>query len=255
MTNLLEVNDLTKSFHTGYKWLIPQYKHALGPISFSLAEQQTLSVIGSSGSGKSTLARILVGAEQRSAGEIILEGEQLESKNHRQRCRYIRMIFQDADTSLNPRIRIGNLLEEPLIFATDINKKDREKEVYSKLRQVGLLPEHAHFYPHMISGGQKQRIGVARALMLDPHIIVADEALSVLDMSVRSQIINLLLKLQYDMGLSYVFVSNNMNIVRHISDKIMVLDQGKMIEFGDAKQILNAPTNDVSKKLLYNINC
>jgi len=163
------------------------------------------------------------------------------------------MIFQDADTSLNPRIRIGNLLEEPLKFGTDLTKKDREKEVHNKLRQVGLLPEHAHFYPHMISGGQKQRIGVARALMLDPHIIVADEALSVLDMSVRSQIINLLLKLQYDMGLSYIFVSNNINIVRHISDRVMVLDQGKMVEFGDNKQIFDTPTNDVTKKLLYNL--
>jgi cationic peptide transport system ATP-binding protein len=253
MSNLLEVNGLTKSFHVGYKWLIPQYKQVLGPISFSLAEQQTLSIIGNSGSGKTTLARILVGAEQRSSGEIILEGEQLESKNHRQRCRCIRMIFQDTNTSLNPRIRIGNLLEEPLKFATNINKKDREKEVYNKLRLVGLLPEHAHFYPHMISGGQKQRICVARALMLDPHIIVADEALSVLDMSVRSQVINLLLKLQYEMGLSYIFVSHNINIVRHISDQIMVLDQGKMVEFGDAGQIFKTPTNDVSKKLLYNL--
>lgn len=253
MSTLLEVNDLTKSFQTGYKWLFPQYHQALGPISFSLAEQQTLSIVGNTGSGKTTLARILVGAEQRTSGDIILEGEQLDTKNHRQRCRLIRMIFQDADTSLNPRMRIGNLLEEPLRFATDICKKDREKEVYNKLRQVGLLPEHAHFYPHMISGGQKQRIGVARALMLDPHIIVADEALSVLDMSVRSQIINLLLKLQQDMGLSYIFVSHNINIVRHISDQVMVLDRGKMIEFGDAKQIFTSPKNDYTRKLLYNL--
>lgn len=254
MNNLLEVNELTKSFHSGYRWLIPQYQQALGPISFNLAQQQTLSIVGDAGSGKTTLARILVGAEVRSSGTIILDGEQLESKNHQQRCRYIRMIFQDSDTSLNPRLRIGNLLEEPLRFATNLTRKDREKEVYNKLRMVGLLPEHAHFYPHMISGGQKQRIGVARALMLDPHIIVADEALSALDMSVRSQIINLLLKLQKEMGLSYIFVSHNINIVRHISDQVMVLDQGKMVEFGDAKQIFEAPTNDYTRKLLYNLD-
>lgn len=253
MNNLLEVNRLTKSYQMGYKWLIPQYHRALGPVSFTLARQQTLSIVGNAGSGKTTLARILVGAEQRTSGEIILEGERLESKNHRQRCRCIRMIFQDANNSLNPRMRIGNLLEEPLKFATDLSKKDREKEVYNKLRQVGLLPEHAHFYPHMISGGQKQRIGVARALMLDPHIIVADEALSVLDMSVRSQIINLLLKLQQQMGLSYIFVSHNINIVRHISDQVMVLDRGEMVEFGDAKQIFESPKNDYTKKLLYNL--
>ena len=111
MNNLLEVNELTKSFHSGYRWLIPQYQQALGPISFNLAQQQTLSIVGDAGSGKTTLARILVGAEVRSSGTIILDGEQLESKNHQQRCRYIRMIFQDSDTSLNPRLRIGNLLD------------------------------------------------------------------------------------------------------------------------------------------------
>ncbi|NRA60684.1 MAG: ATP-binding cassette domain-containing protein [Psychrobium sp.] len=253
MSTLLEVSDLTKSFKVGYKWLIPQYQRALGPISFKLEQQQTLSIVGNAGSGKTILARILVGAEQRTSGKIILEGQQLEVKNHTQRCCAIRMIFQDANTSLNPRMRIGNLLEEPLKFTTDMCKKDREKIVYHKLQQVGLLPEHAHFYPHMISGGQKQRIAVARALMLDPHIIVADEALSVLDMSVRSQVINLLLKLQYDMGLSYIFVSHNINIVRHISDQVMVLDQGKVIEIGDAEQVFNAPKNQQTSKLLYNL--
>lgn len=253
MSTLLEVNNLTKSFRVGHRWLIPQYQRALGPISFSLKEQQTLSVVGNSGSGKTTLARILVGAEQRTSGQIILEGEQLEVKKHVQRCCAIRMIFQDANTSLNPRMRIGNLLEEPLKFTTDMPAKDREQEVYSKLRQVGLLPEHAHFYPHMISGGQKQRIAVARALMLNPHIIVADEALSVLDMSVRSQIINLLLRLQKEMGLSYIFVSHNINVVRHISDKVMVLDQGKVVELGDAEQVFKNPKHDQTRKLLYTL--
>ena len=253
MNTLLEVNNLTKSFRDGHRWLIPQYQRALGPISFTLKEQHTLSVIGNSGSGKTTLARILVGAEQRTSGEIILEGEQLESKNHIQRCRAIRMIFQDANTSLNPRMRIGNLLEEPLKFTTDMSAKEREQNVYEKLRQVGLLPEHAHFYPHMISGGQKQRIAVARALMLDPHIIVADEALSVLDMSVRSQIINLLLRLQREMGLSYIFVSHNIHVVRHISDKVMVLDQGCVIEMGNTEQVFKHPKHDQTRKLLYTL--
>jgi len=253
MNTLLKVNNLIKSFPVGHRWLIPQYQRALGPVSFSLEEQQTLSVIGNAGSGKTTLARILVGAEQRTSGQIILEGEKLEAKKHIQRCSAIRMIFQDANTSLNPRMRIGNLLEEPLKFSTDMSAKDREKDVYTKLRQVGLLPEHAHFYPHMISGGQKQRIAVARALMLNPRIIVADEALSVLDMSVRSQIINLLLRLQQDMGLSYIFVSHNINVVRHISDKVVVLEQGEVVEYGDAEQVFNAPKHDQTRKLLYTL--
>lgn len=253
MSDLLEVNNLTKSFRVGYKWMIPQYQCALGPISFNLKRQQTLSIIGQAGSGKTTLARILAGAETRTSGEIILEGEQLEARNHNQRCRLIRMIFQDPNTSLNPRLRIGNLLEEPLKLATDLSPKEREKEVNHKLRQVGLLPEHAHFYPHMISVGQKQRVAVARALMLDPHIIIADEALSALDMSVRSQIINLLLELQDSMGLSYIFVSHNISVVRHISDQLMVLNQGKVIEYGDSEQLFRAPKTDYTRKLLFNL--
>lgn len=253
MNDLLVVNNLTKSFKTGYRWLMPQYQCALGPISFTLKRQQTLSVIGKAGSGKTTLARILAGAETRSSGDIILEGEKLEATNIKQRCRLIRMIFQDPNTSLNPRLRIGNLLEEPLKLATDLTPQERVKEVHHKLRQVGLLPEHAHFYPHMISVGQKQRVAVARALMLDPHIIIADEALSALDMSVRSQIINLLLELQESMGLSYIFVSHNISVVRHISDQVMVLNQGKVIEYGDSQELFESPKTDYTRKLLYNL--
>ena len=167
-TPLLKVNDLYKRYDTGYKGFSRQYNDALAPVSFELERGETLAIVGEAGSGKSTLARILVGAEPRSGGEIFFEGEALDSRNVKQRCRLIRMIFQDPNTSLNPRLTIGQLLDEPLRFNTQMSAQSRHTQVVDTLRKVGLLPEHAEFYPHMISEGQKQRVAVARALMLNP---------------------------------------------------------------------------------------
>ncbi|MCF1438180.1 MAG: ATP-binding cassette domain-containing protein, partial [Shewanella sp.] len=200
---LLKINNLGKRYFNGYRKFRRQYTQALSDISFELQSGETLAVVGDTGSGKSTLARILVGAEPRSEGSILFEGENLELRNIKQRCTLIRMIFQDPNTSLNPHLTIGQLLEEPLRFNTHLSKPERQSKVFEKLRQVGLLQEHADFYPHMISEGQKQRVAVARALMLNPKIIIADEALTALDFSVRAQILNLLLKLQQELGLSY----------------------------------------------------
>ncbi|QDF74841.1 MULTISPECIES: peptide ABC transporter ATP-binding protein [Shewanella] len=247
---LLKVDRLSKTFFAGYKGFKRQYHHALEPISFELNRGETLAIVGETGSGKSTLARILVGAEQRTDGEILFEGEALESRNLKQRCRLIRMIFQDPNTSLNPRLTVGELLDEPLRFNTDLDKQTRFAQVVDTLRKVGLLPEHADFYPHMISEGMKQRVAVARALMLNPKIIIADEALTALDLSVRSQILNLLLKLQQEMGLSYIFVSHNMNIIRHFSDKIMVLHQGKMVEKATTEKLFSAPQHEYTQRLI-----
>lgn len=247
---LLKVSQLSKTFFAGYKGFKRQYNQALGPISFELNSGETLAIVGETGSGKSTLARILVGAEQRSAGEIYFEGERLDSRNLKQRCKLIRMIFQDPNTSLNPSLTVGELLDEPLRFNTDLDKHSRRAQVIDRLRKVGLLPEHADFYPHMISEGMKQRVAVARALMLDPKIIIADEALTALDLSVRSQILNLLLKLQQEMGLSYIFVSHNMNIIRHFSDKIMVLHQGEMVEKATTENLFNSPQHEYTQRLI-----
>lgn len=249
-TPLLKVNDLSKSYYAGYKRFKRQYNHALSPVSFELNQGETLAIVGEAGSGKSTIARILVGAEIRSGGEIFFEGEALEKQDLKQRCRMIRMIFQDPNTSLNPRLTIGELLDEPLKFNTKLDSHERKAQVIDKLRKVGLLPEHVEFYPHMISEGQKQRVAVARALMLDPKIIIADEALTALDLSVRSQILNLLLELQQDMGLSYIFVSHNMNIIRHVSDKIMVLKKGVMVEKANTEQLFNAPQHEYTQRLI-----
>ncbi|MGS0677314.1 peptide ABC transporter ATP-binding protein [Shewanella sp. 0m-4] len=249
-TPLLKVNDLSKSYYAGYKRFKRQYNKALSPVSFELNQGETLAIVGEAGSGKSTIARILVGAEIRSGGEIFFEGEPLDKHDLKQRCRLIRMIFQDPNTSLNPRLTIGELLDEPLKFNTKLDSRERKAQVIDKLRKVGLLPEHIEFYPHMISEGQKQRVAVARALMLDPKIIIADEALTALDLSVRSQILNLLLELQQDMGLSYIFVSHNMNIIRHVSDKIMVLKKGVMVEKATTEQLFNAPQHEYTQRLI-----
>ncbi|MCL1143925.1 peptide ABC transporter ATP-binding protein [Shewanella gaetbuli] len=249
-TPLLKVTKLSKQYLTGYKRFQPQYYDALMPVSFELERGETLAIVGEVGSGKSTLARLLVGAEQRTGGEIIFEGESLESHNLKQRCRLIRMIFQDPNTSLNPRLTIGDLLNEPLKFNSDLASDERNALVIDTLRKVGLLPEHAHFYPHMVSEGQKQRVAVARALMLNPKIIIADEALTALDLSVRSQIVNLLLKLQKELGLSYIFVSHNLNIVRHISDKVMVLQNGCMVEKAKTEDLFNSPQNEYTQRLI-----
>ncbi|MCG9730189.1 ATP-binding cassette domain-containing protein [Shewanella sp. Isolate13] len=249
-TPLLKVNDLRKSYYAGYKRFKRQYNHALSPVSFELNRGETLAIVGEAGSGKTTIARILVGAEIRSGGEIFFEGEPLDKHDLKQRCRLIRMIFQDPNTSLNPRLTIGELLDEPLKFNTDLDSSERKAQVMDKLRKVGLLPEHSDFYPHMISEGQKQRVAVARALMLDPKIIIADEALTALDLSVRSQILNLLLELQQEMGLSYIFVSHNMNIIRHVSDKIMVLKKGVMVEKATTEQLFNQPQHEYTQRLI-----
>ncbi|BDM65042.1 ABC transporter ATP-binding protein [Shewanella sp. NFH-SH190041] len=247
---LLRVDALGKRYFNGYKRFRRQYTQALENISFDLFPGETLAIVGEAGSGKSTLARILVGAEKRSDGEIYFDSEALDRRNIKQRCKLIRMIFQDPNTSLNPRLTIGELLEEPLKFNTPLKANMRKAQVLDTLKKVGLLPEHADFYPHMISEGQKQRVAVARALMLNPKIIIADEALTALDFSVRAQILNLLLKLQHELGLSYIFVSHNLGIIRQFSDKIIVLHQGRIVEAASTNELFANPQHEYTKRLI-----
>ncbi|MFQ6371497.1 ATP-binding cassette domain-containing protein [Shewanella sp. YIC-542] len=250
MTSLLKVQDLSKTYVTGYRGFKREYTEVLKPVSFELNAGETLAIVGEAGSGKSTLARILVGAECRSGGSIFYQGQAWDKKNLKQRCRLIRMIFQDPNTSMNPRLTINELLNEPLRFNTKLSKHERHELVAETLRKVGLLPEHGDFYPNMISEGQKQRVAVARALMLSPKIIIADEALSALDLSVRAQILNLLLKLQREMGLAYIFVSHNLNVVRHISDKVLVLHKGAIVESANTEELFNNPQHEYTQRLL-----
>ncbi|MFV8438270.1 peptide ABC transporter ATP-binding protein [Vibrio owensii] len=250
MSALLEVDNLSKQFVTRSGLFKRTVKEAVKPVSFTLEPGQTIGFIGQNGSGKSTLARMLAGVVEPSSGEIRVNGERLEHKDYSTRCKLIRMIFQDPNTSLNPRIQIGRILEGPLKRNTNMPPDARIKRVKDTLLRVGLLPEHAYFYPQMLAAGQKQRVCLARALILQPSIIVADEALNGLDMAMRSQIINLFLELQEEMGLSFVYVSQHIGIVKHITDKVMVMHEGEVVEFGETNQVLTTPEHAITQRLV-----
>lgn len=247
---LLQVSNLSKNFVTRSGLFKKKVQHAVKPVSFSLEAGQTIGFIGQNGSGKSTLARMLAGMVEPSGGEIRVNGELLEHKDYATRCKLIRMIFQDPNTSLNPRIQIGRILEGPLKRNTSMSPEARMKRVKDTLLRVGLLPEHAYFYPQMLATGQKQRVCLARALILQPSIIVADEALNGLDMAMRSQILNLFLELQEEMGVSFIYVSQHLGVVKHITDKVMVMHEGQVVEFGDTNTVLAEPQHPITQRMV-----
>jgi cationic peptide transport system ATP-binding protein len=250
MAALLEVYDLSKSYKLKGYWYNRQVKSALEPLSFILEAHKTLAIVGEVGSGKSTLAKLLVGAEKPSTGKIKLNGQTLEAGNFKQRCQHIRMIFQDSGTTLNPSLTIQKLLDEPLKLNTDLSEHERIQLIRNTLQKVGLLADHMNFYPHMFSGGQKQRISLARAIILQPQVIILDEALASLDPSLRSQMINLLLDLQQQMGLAFILISHNLGIVKHFSDDMMVLSDGKVVEYGKTNELIRNPKHRYTQKLL-----
>lgn len=251
---LLKVDNLSKDFVTSGRWFSKITKTAFHPVSFTLERGQTLAIMGDSGSGKSTLAKVLAGVIPPTQGSIYIDGEKIEPDDDKKRCQLLRMIFQDPNTALNPRSHIGQILDLPLSLNTQLNPVERRELVIETLNMVGLLADHYHFYPQMISTGQKQRVALARALILSPNIIIADEAISNLDISVRSQIINLLLSLQERLGLSYVIVANDLGVVRHISDQVILLHDGYITEAGPTHKVLTNPQSEQGLRLLQNYN-
>lgn len=250
MATLLEVRNLAKTFHYRAGFFQPRTFDAVKPVSFILQEKQTLAVIGENGSGKSTLAKMLAGMVKPSSGEILINDHPLEFGDYKYRSQRIRMIFQNPNTSFNPRQRIGQLLETPLKLHTELSAVEREKQILDTLRQVGLMEEHAYYYPAMLASGQKQRVAFARALILKPQIIIADEALTALDMSIRSQMINLMLELQENLGISYLYVTQHLGMMKHISDKVLVMQAGEVVERGNAAEVLAAPLHDLTRRLI-----
>ncbi len=247
---LLEVKNLSKTFHYRDGLFRRHYRQAVKPVSFTLQPGQTLAITGANGSGKSTLARMLSGMIEPSGGEILIDKHKLTYGDYSYRSQRIRMIFQDPATSLNPRQRTGKILELPLILNTDLDAAQRRLRIHATLRQVGLLPDHADYYPHMLASGQKQRVALARALILQPEVIVADEALASLDMSLRSQIINLILELQETQKIAYIYVTQHLGMAKHVSDQIMVMHNGEVVERGNTAEVLASPLHDVTRRLI-----
>jgi dipeptide transport system ATP-binding protein len=226
---------------------------ALTGVSFSLHAGRTLAVVGESGSGKSTLARLLTLIENPTTGSLLIDGEDVAHASAATRARFrreIQIVFQNPYGSLNPRQTIGRALEEPLLVNTGLSAAERKAEALSIMAKVGLRPEYYHRYPHMFSGGQRQRIAIARALMLRPKILVLDEPVSALDVSIRAQALNLLANLQEEFALAYVFVSHDLSVVRHIADEVMVIYLGAAVELGGRDVIFDRPQHPYTQALL-----
>ncbi|MFD7883380.1 ABC transporter ATP-binding protein [Streptomyces bauhiniae] len=227
---------------------------AVDGVDFSLGRGETLGIVGESGCGKSTVAKLLCHLERPTAGEIRFRGEDITGASGRRLKevrRNIQMVFQDPYTSLNPRMTVGDIVGEPYeIHPEAAPKGERRRRVQELLEVVGLNPEFLNRYPHQFSGGQRQRIGIARALALRPEVIVADEPVSALDVSVQAQVINLLERLQAEFGLSYVFIAHDLSIVRHISDRVAVMYLGRIVETGTDAEIYEHPTHPYTQALL-----
>ncbi|QKV19694.1 peptide ABC transporter ATP-binding protein [Oricola thermophila] len=222
---------------------------ALDGVSFSLEAGKTLAVVGESGCGKSTLARLVTMIERPTDGVLKIDGLPVTESTPELR-RKIQIVFQNPYGSLNPRQKIGTILEEPLLINTDDDAATRRDKAISMMERVGLRAEHYERYPHMFSGGQRQRIAIARALMLNPRILVLDEPVSALDVSIQAQVLNILMDLQEEFGLAYLFISHDLSVVRHLADDIMVMYLGKPVETGPAEEVFNGPRHPYTAALL-----
>ncbi len=254
MTAVLEARGLVRDYAASRgAFRAPATLKALAGVSFSLEAGRTLAVVGESGSGKSTLARLLTLIEKPTAGALLIDGEDVanaDAARRRRLRREIQVVFQNPFGSLNPRQTIGKALEEPLLVNTSMSGPERKAAALAIMEKVGLRPEYYYRYPHMFSGGQRQRIAIARALVLRPKILVLDEPVSALDVSIRAQVLNLLAGLQEEFRLAYVFVSHDLSVVRHIADDVLVIYLGHAVEMGSRDAIFTSPQHPYTRALL-----
>lgn len=244
-TLLMQAIDLKKHYPVK-KGLFGQQQlvKALDGVSFDLERGKTLAVVGESGCGKSTLGRLLTMIEPPTEGQLFYQGQDLllhDPQAAKLRRQKIQIVFQNPYGSLNPRKKVSQILEEPLVINTSLTRAERREKTLEMMAKVGLKTEHYDRYPHMFSGGQRQRIAIARGLMLDPDVLIADEPVSALDVSVRAQVLNLMMDLQQDLGLSYIFISHDLSVVEHIADEVMVMYLGRCVEKGSKEAIFANP--------------
>ena len=258
---LLKVKRLHKHFPVHSKGFISRQVDvvkAVDDVSFTIQPGETLGLVGESGSGKTTCARTILRALSPTSGEILFQSQKygpvdlatISEKNLKPLRQEMQMIFQDPFSSLNPRMTVGDIIAEPLVIHKLVKGREIQDRVVALLEKVGLLPDHRVRYPHAFSGGQRQRIGIARALIMNPSFIVADEAVSALDVSVQAQIINLLQDLQEEFDLTYLFVAHDLSVVRHLCNRVAVMQNGKLVEFAETETLFENPQDPYTIKLL-----
>lgn len=248
--NILEVKDLTKHFKAGKRQLV----HAVDGISFTLERGKTLGLVGESGCGKSSCARTIIRMYDPTAGQIILDGTDITNMKQKELKPYrkkMQMIFQDPYASLNARMTVRDIIAEPLLAHNLVKSKEEANAlVYPMLERVGLTKEHANRYAHEFSGGQRQRVGIARALILEPQLVICDEPISALDVSIQAQIINLLMDMREKKGLTYLLISHDLSMVKHVSDRIAVMYLGRIVETSPAEELYGHPAHPYTRALI-----
>ncbi len=252
-TPVLEGRAITRDYLASGGWFgRAKSVRALKGVSFKVEQGKTLAIVGESGCGKSTLARIITLIDPASGGALLLDGTPIDIAKGaptREMRRKVQIVFQNPYGSLNPRQKVGDMLMEQLLLNTDHTPAQRRDEAYRMLAKVGLKPEHFNRYPHMFSGGQRQRLAIARALMVRPKLLVLDEPVSALDLSVQAQVLNLLADLQDEFGLTYVFISHDLSVVRYIADEVMVMYKGEVVEYGPREAVFADPQHEYTRTL------
>lgn len=247
---ILSVNNLKKHYPVKGLFKDKIFVKALDGVSFEVKKNETLAIVGESGCGKSTLAKTLMGLEEATEGEIFFSGKNSHVLKGKDLYQTIQMIFQDPYNSLNPRKKAWKIVAEPLLINTSVSQEEAYNRACGLMTKVGLRPEMANRYPHMFSGGQRQRLGIARALILNPQILICDEPVSALDVSIQAQVLNLLVELQDQLQLTYLFISHDLNVVKHIADSILVMYLGRIVEYGSREQIFTRPKHPYTRALL-----
>lgn len=250
MSMLLQVEGLSKQFTDRIGLFGKRTFYAVKEVSFTLNHQETLAIIGANGAGKSTLAKMLVGGTEPTEGRILFNNQPLDFGDYAFRAKKIRMIFQDPNGAFNPNSNIGQILDVPLKLMSNLSEEQRNERIFRTLRLVGLYPEHALIPIQQTSSSQKQRIALARALILNPEVLIIDDTLNHLDFSVKNQLTNLMLNLQERLGLTYIYIGQNLGLIKHIADKLMVMENGEVVEYGPTKELLLHPQHPLTLRLI-----